>query len=582
MKSTLEKTEWFRKAEYGFFFHFLNSGSALHPPSGKATKVFLSSEEWNAQVNRFDVKRMAEQLHELRAGYAFLTVGQNSGYFCAPNKTYDEIMGLSGKNSKCSERDLVAEFSDELAKYNIPLLAYTTTQAPGFDLDAVQKLKSIPPWNCNANCGNYEQVKRFAGSDPRLKEFQLMWNAIHAEWMRRWGTKVRGWWVDGCYFAEQMYKHPDPPNGDSFADALRTNNPDALIAFNPGVKYPPVPVYPQNQDYTAGEVNEPGCGLLNGPMVYGMQYHILSFAGKGWGQGPLRFDGGQLAVHTRNVVDNGGVVSWDIPFTTQGIDGEVFSVLKTFAGDYRDSLKSLPKTSVTVIAPYYDEEGQPVAGKAEFSSETPAELTLEWGEEKHGSGNRQSWCINLPTLPRREAPLTLSCGGFSRTITVGIRRRFHFSEMPSDRMAITLNEQTIADYSFAVNDEMLRLDAVIYESESNIEDMPWAGSCLELFLTQPTKKTRQICIRADGKAFTVDNVAPAECQLVKSRRIELDANSYRLQAEVPLSLMIDYDPSQREFLLDIQQNVKSGGEMLRNTLFSVVSQSLASHARIKY
>jgi hypothetical protein len=582
MKTAFDKTQWFREAEYGFFFHFLNSGSSLHPPSGKAGRTFLSPAEWNRQVDSFDVEHMARQLHDLRAGYAFLTVGQNSGYYCAPNATYDQIMGLSGKDSKCSGRDLVADFADELAKVGIPLLVYTTTLAPGFDFDAVRNLKSIPPWNCNANCGNYEDVKQFAGTDPRLKEFQRMWNAIHAEWMGRWGGKVKGWWVDGCYFADRMYHFPDEPNGDSFANALRTNNPDAIVAFNPGVVCPPRPVYPRNEDFTAGEINDPAYGLLNGSMVNGLQYHVLTYAGQGWGRGPLRGNGQHLAELTRNIVDNGGVVSWDIPFTTAGISQEVFGGLKVFADAYHDSLAAFPKTSVAVTAPYFDFDGLPVAGKAAFASDSSAEIVVEWNGQPCGSGHGKSWAVDLPALPAEEALLSLSCGGFSRSLPVAIGRSFRFTETPSPVISLKASGQAMADYSFAVNNHVLFIDALIFERESQIEPTPWAGSCLELFLSQRPDQVRQICIRADGKTFAVDCAAAVACPLVNAKRIELDDHSYRLQAAVPLAMIKDYVPSKKAFAFEIQQSVTSDNGILRNTLFAPSALLVGAYAHVRF
>ena len=328
MKTVFEKTEWFRKAEYGFFFHFLNSGSALHPPENRSQRIPAPPDEWNRMVDSFDADAIAQQLHELGAGYAFLTVGQNSGYYCAPNETYDRIMGLSGDRSKCSRRDLMLDFADALAKYNIPLMAYTTTLAPGFDFDAVRKLKSIPPWNCNANCGNYQEVKQFAGTDPRLREFQTMWSAIHAEWMRRWGTKVKGWWVDGSYFADKMYAFPDPPNGKSFADALRTGNPDAIIAFNPGV-FTPVTTMTEYEDYTAGEIFE-GLPECRGPWIesadgsYSVTYHILLPMGENWCRGNPRYPDELVKVYTRYINERGGAITWDVRIQPEGLIPEAF------------------------------------------------------------------------------------------------------------------------------------------------------------------------------------------------------------------------------------------------------------------
>ncbi len=567
MKTVFEKTEWFRKAEYGLFFHFLNSGSALHPPENRSQRIPAPPDEWNRMVDSFDADAIAKQVHELGAGYAFLTVGQNSGYYCAPNETYDRIMGLSGDRSKCSRRDLISDFADALAKYNIPLLAYTTTLAPGFDFDAVRNLKSIPPWNCNANCGNYQEVKQFAGTDPRLREFQTMWSAIHAEWMRRWGTKVKGWWVDGSYFADKMYAFPDPPNGKSFADALRTGNPDAIIAFNPGVVYPPRAVDPC-QDYLAGEINEPEYGLLNGPMVEGMQYHVLTYVGQYWGKGPVRGDGKTLAAMTRNITDNGGVVSWDLPFSPKGIDDELFAVLKEFADQYARSKKLFPKTEVKITPPCWNAEGKGIPGKVELHSVDPAEIELEWNGSLCTNGGEKDAVIELAPADAKECRLKLSCGGFSREIPVHIAREIALSSSLSAPMELKTKDgvRHLGAYQCAVADGDFIIDAEIFEQKPEIRAMPWECSCLEVFLSDGVQEKVQICIRHDGAVFQVKNGAVEEYPAVKIVPGRRDADSFRFRAEIPLSLMKSYRPEDKTFFFDFQQSVKEGNAVLRNML----------------
>ncbi|MGC8977662.1 MAG: hypothetical protein ACP5OB_08625, partial [Candidatus Ratteibacteria bacterium] len=41
---------------------------------------------------------------EIKCGWLIFTIGQNSGFYCSPNKTYDEIVGR--KESRLSKRDL--------------------------------------------------------------------------------------------------------------------------------------------------------------------------------------------------------------------------------------------------------------------------------------------------------------------------------------------------------------------------------------------------------------------------------------------------------------------------------------------
>lgn len=579
MKTVFERTEWFRNAEYGFFFHFLNSGSVLHPPADRSQRVPAPPDEWNRIVDSFDTEKIAEQLHRLNAGYAFLTIGQNSGYYCAPNAVYDGIMGLSGTQSKCSRRDLISDFADALAKYGIPLMLYTTSLAPGYDLDAMRKLKSIPPWNCNANCGNYNDIRQFAGNDPRLREFQLMWNAIHAEWMRRWGKKVRGWWVDGSCFAEKMYAFSDEPNGYSFANALRTNNPDALVAFNPGVVYPPCAAHP-SQDYLAGEINEPEYGLLNGPLADGMQYHVLSYAGQYWGQGPMRYNGNSLAAATRNITDNGGTVSWDLPFTVRGIDSDVFAVLEEFVEKYRHSKEVFPKTCVRITEPYRNAGGKEISGRVELESEREAEIKVVWNGVQHTGPRAKNRTLELPPTDGREHRLKLSCGGFIRELPVHIGRELFLTRHPSEPLVLKTEDgsRILGRYSCSVANDILGIRAEIFEKIPEIRKMPWECSCLEVFLAREQYRKEQICIRHDGKVFRVDKGVVEECPSVKVVPDGKGTDSFRLRVEVPLSLMQGFQSGDGTFRLDFQQSVKTETGVLRNLLFG--SGAIGEFAKI--
>jgi len=83
-------TDWFKDAGWGVFTHYLTANET-------------TAEDWNKQVDNFDLTGLADQLESVGAKYYFITIGQNSGHFCAPNETYDSIVGI--RPSKCSTRD---------------------------------------------------------------------------------------------------------------------------------------------------------------------------------------------------------------------------------------------------------------------------------------------------------------------------------------------------------------------------------------------------------------------------------------------------------------------------------------------
>ena len=301
-------SEWFQQCGWGVFCHYLGTFP------GADGKVGLSAEEWNRQVDAFDVKGLADQLRSVNAPYFCITLGQNSGHYLSPNATYDRYVGI--RPSKCSRRDLVADLYDALQPAGISLLVYLPSGAPAAEPLAMERLG----WEWGFE-GEWPQAWGGARRGKRLAEFQRKWEEVIREWSRRWGSRVRGWWIDGCYFADEMYRQPDEPNFASFAAALKAGNPDALVAFNPGVLIPVI-CHTEHEDYTAGEISQalPECP---GPWVerngHQARYHILSYLGASWCQGEPRFPDALVAGYTQHVIGKGGVVTWDVPIQPSGL-----------------------------------------------------------------------------------------------------------------------------------------------------------------------------------------------------------------------------------------------------------------------
>ena len=259
-------TEWFKNAKWGVFTHYL-SGDAL------------SAEDWNKQVDKFDVEGLAQQLKSVGTSYYFITIGQNSGHYCSPNETYDSFVGI--KPSKCSKRDLISDIYDAIAPAGIKLMVYLPSGAPAADPVAMGKLGW--KWGYEGDWPSWGNKR----TGERLAEFQEKWEAVIREWSLRWVDKVSGWWIDGCYFADEMYRHPDPPNFESFAAALKAGNPDSIVAFNPGVLVPVISMT-EHENYTAGEISD-AFPVCPGRWINGVQCHILSYLGARWGGGEPRF-----------------------------------------------------------------------------------------------------------------------------------------------------------------------------------------------------------------------------------------------------------------------------------------------------
>lgn len=325
----MDKTAWFADRGWGVFCHWLGA-----PPSSEGGAE-LTAEGWNRQVDAFDAKGLADQLTSIGAPYFFITIGQNSGHFLAPNTMYDRYVAV--QPSKCSRRDLVADLYEVLHPRGIELLVYLPSGAPAADPVAVKRLG----WEWGFP-GAWPHSWGPERTGKRLAEFQRKWEDIIREWSTRWGPKVRGWWIDGCYFADGMYRHDDEPNFPSFAAALKAGNPDALVAFNPGVVVPIIS-HTEHEDYTAGEIMDalPECpGAWVERNGHKARYHVLSYLGESWCKGRPRFPGELAAGYTKHVTGKGGVITWDVPIERSGLIPQVFvDQLKTIDTSVRNSRK---------------------------------------------------------------------------------------------------------------------------------------------------------------------------------------------------------------------------------------------------
>jgi hypothetical protein len=311
-------TDWFLASKWGVFVHYLADVASNTNP------VDLPPDDWNRRVDGFDVDGLAAQLEHMGAGYFILTLGQNSGFYLSPNATYDSIVGHVP--SHCSQRDLVADLAAAVIPRGIRMMVYFTAGAPCLDRRAIEALKCTPPWDPHLLGFHPELYTAQPGVDDRMTEFQTMWEAVIREWSERWGESVSGWWIDGCYVADKMYREPDAPNFASFAAAMKTGNPASIVAFNPGVMVPVI-CHTEFEDYTAGEIANAfpvtagwhGVREPLGRYVDGAQYHILTFLGHMWGQGKPRFCDETVIGYTRDLIRDECVITWDVPPTPTGL-----------------------------------------------------------------------------------------------------------------------------------------------------------------------------------------------------------------------------------------------------------------------
>jgi alpha-L-fucosidase len=305
--------------KWGVMFHYLATPAGTVPEG-------TTAEDWFEKINNFDVEGLADQLDAVGADYFIITVGQGAGYFLAPNAAYDTFLGTD--QSRCPERDLVAEIADALNARGIQLIVYTASDLGWGDPTARAALGMTSHHN-DHRMGLRDPD---TPNDPQANregqvEFLKKWETIHEEWSQRWGDRIAGWWVDGCYHQDIRFPGNEPPNLETMKAALRVGNPDAIVAFNGGKG---VRAYSKYDDFTAGEVSKISRDFPENPTTWyendgqRVRLHVLTYLGRKWGLGEPRFTDGTITQFAAQIASLGGFLSLDLPPEPDGRIPEAF------------------------------------------------------------------------------------------------------------------------------------------------------------------------------------------------------------------------------------------------------------------
>ncbi|HEY5584217.1 MAG TPA: discoidin domain-containing protein [Ruminiclostridium sp.] len=331
-------TDWMYNAKWGVWIDYM-ADDRTDETQPTWTKLTMNSTTWNNMVSNFDVNGLANQLATAKVGFAVLTLGQNSGYICTPNSTYDSLMGYSPARS--TTRDLVNDLYNALSPRGIKLMLYIPCAKPGDD---------------------------YSNPDG--------WANVIREWSTRYGNKISGWWFDG-YYGHTEVTQP-------LSDAVHAGNPTAAISFNPGIG---IQATGRGENYTAGEINEiyancNGQWINNGS--YNEQWSITSFMSNWWGKdgyndslggyippelvgkkGP-RYSTSFITSRFKNIVDNGGVIQLDVPIRNCGLIWDSYLSQLNAIGTqiYRDTMNNLALNKQVTVSNYYNNDSQYSGAKA--------------------------------------------------------------------------------------------------------------------------------------------------------------------------------------------------------------------------
>lgn len=312
----MNKTDWFYNKKWGIFTHYISkevNADPLHAQGRQGTS-------WSNCVEEFDVDLFVNQIAEAGARYLIFTVMQGERYMCAPNATFDKITG-SVPGEACSKRDLIMEIADALEKKGIDLLLYFTGDGPHLD-----------PFSAHS-FGYYDRTNQKV-SVPFVEK----WSEVAKEYSLRYGKKVKGWWVDGCY---DYFGYTDE-HFEIFSRALKAGNSESIVAFNHGIRHNAKErfhLYSKYDDYICGEENSFDiypeeqfvCGKYQWHTLahLGIPKDFFSWGKMAWDKPGSMYSTEEMENYINRVHELGGIVSVDVCILRNGmIDKAQISVLK--------------------------------------------------------------------------------------------------------------------------------------------------------------------------------------------------------------------------------------------------------------
>jgi hypothetical protein len=199
--------DWLTNAKYGLFFHW-NSRSM--PQKGKPVS-------YQQAVSNFDVKKFAQLVHETGADFIVLTTGWAEFYFPGPLQSIDKI--LPGRTTN---RDLVKDLSEALAKFNIKLLLYYHFRSD--EKETWWKQQQFSPMNTDHLFNNML--------------------SIFSEIGQRYHHKIAGMWID-----DGMALYPYNAPFKKLTGAIKAVNKNLVVGYNPWI----YPRFTDFQDFYTGE-----------------------------------------------------------------------------------------------------------------------------------------------------------------------------------------------------------------------------------------------------------------------------------------------------------------------------------------
>lgn len=277
-----------QKGPFGVMVHFIKE---TMPKEGEPLT------DWNKIIDRFNVKRVGDDVVSTGAKWVIFTFGQNNGYYCSPNEELERLIP-----GRCSRRDLMREICENLTACEIRVIAYLPSEVDSQE----EEIRTALGWDI----------------DPVDKSvFQERYQKIIRAWSVSLGKLLSGWWFDGCYYApaKPFLRTREWSNTrfdiNEWLASAKAGNPESVVAMNTGGDNFEL-LFP-HLDYLSGETNDLKT-VPQGPLYNGAQWHATTYLDCRWGHtkvGPIeppRFSDEELFAWVLACHIRGGAVTPNI------------------------------------------------------------------------------------------------------------------------------------------------------------------------------------------------------------------------------------------------------------------------------
>ncbi|MFC5406172.1 RICIN domain-containing protein [Cohnella soli] len=273
----------------------------------------LLGKTWDQSVAAFDVNTLANQAEQAGASYVQLDIGQNSGYYASPNATYNSYAGYS-PGVRTSTRDLPMDMANALAPKGIKLFIYIPSNPPEND----QQARNGLGWpGTGYVTPTQNSIKR--------------WGEVLKEWGDRYGSKLAGWWFDGCY-------NPGAYTGtydfNYFVAQAKSGYSGRLVSINSGIGLSKPTDY---ADLTAGELNDIKL-IPSNRWWYGLQWHTYSYIGNSWNSSTLAYSNQYLIDYLATLERFGGTATLNVAADAGVIPSNVLNQLIAVKSALKDNV----------------------------------------------------------------------------------------------------------------------------------------------------------------------------------------------------------------------------------------------------